>query len=142
ANSSSYILNRAAKVRREGMQVVADTSYRNAFKGLLDNPATDTGWGQYRERFICNPPISYAMQSEALAGFHLSEEEYASILVPTLVLTGEHDFIWTPAAGEMLASKIPGARFETVLGAAHFPPLQLPEVVASRVSQFLRMENN
>lgn len=135
-NSSNYLLNRAGKVRADGMRVVAQTSYRNAFKGLLEQqPGND--WGQYLERFTSNAPISYAMHSEALAEFSLSDEEYARITAPTLVLTGEHDFIWPPEFGAALAARILGAQFEAVANAAHFPPLQQPDAVAARVMSFL-----
>ncbi|WP_026639200.1 alpha/beta fold hydrolase [Bordetella petrii] len=135
-NSSSYLLNRAGKVRAEGMRVVAETSYRNAFKNMQDSDPGD-GWGQYLERFISNAPVSYAMHSEALAAFKLGDEDYQRIGMPTLVLTGEHDFIWPPRFGAELAARIPGARFEPVADAAHFPPLQQPDAVAAKVLDFL-----
>ncbi len=139
--SSSYLLNRAGKVRADGMRVVAETSYRNAFKNMfgLEDPGA---WGQYRERFTCNAPISYALHSEALAKFRLDDDDFARISAPTLVLTGEHDFIWPPETGAALAARIGGARFETVQNAAHFPPLQRPDTMADRVLPFLRHLEN
>lgn len=138
-NSSKYLLNRAGKVRTDGMRVVAEPSYRNAFKGMFElQPGQD--WNQYLERFIANAPISYAMQSEALAAFKLDDADYARITTRTLVMTGEHDFIWPPKFGAELAARIAGAQFESLANAAHFPPLQQPDMVAARVMSFLGME--
>lgn len=139
--SRKYLLNRAAAVRQGGMRVVAETSYRNAFKGLLDR-GMDDRWGPYLERFTCNAPISYAMQSEALANFVLDDADFSHIAVPTLALTGEHDFIWPPEVGESLAARIFGSKYETVTDAAHFPPLQQPDAVAQQVLSFLEREDS
>jgi 3-oxoadipate enol-lactonase len=134
--SSSYILGRAAAVRREGMRAVADTSYRNAFRGL-DGVDTNPLWQMHRRRFIANAPVPYAMQSEALAGFRLDDTDFARIDVRTLVLTGRHDFIWDPDVGRSLAEKLPNAEFEVIERAAHFPPLQNADAFADLVLRFL-----
>lgn len=135
-NSREYLLNRATRVRKDGMRVVAEASFRNAFKGL--DPTSSGSWGPYLERFTCNPPISYALHSEALAAFQMTDADYARVRTQTLALTGEHDFIWPPATGQALAAKIEGAEFEVIENAAHFPPLQRTAVVAERVDAFLR----
>ncbi|PLC53956.1 alpha/beta hydrolase [Pollutimonas nitritireducens] len=139
-NSSNYLLNRAGKVRADGMRVVAEASFRNAFKGLTDG-SVGASWDQYLERFTCNTPTSYALHSEALAAFKLEKADFARIAMPALVLTGEHDFIWPPETGVALAAHITGARFEMVAGAAHFPPIQRPDTVAARVREFLEKED-
>jgi 3-oxoadipate enol-lactonase len=77
------------------------------------------------------------MHLEALAGMKLDSASLTKIKCRTLALTGKHDCIWSPAVGESLASKIPAARFEIVENAAHFPPIQDTQRVASRVMQFL-----
>ncbi len=140
-NCSNYLLNRAEKVRVNGMRVVAEMSYRNAFKGMFDN-APSGAWGQYLERFMCNAPVSYAMHSEALASFSLDDADFARIITPTLVLTGAHDFIWPPEIGSELAEKIPGAQFEVIADAAHFPPLQRPDTVAALVQSFIERDDS
>jgi 3-oxoadipate enol-lactonase len=134
--ASRYLLDRAGLVRTDGMRAVADMSFRNAFRSLPDAESRPE-WRDYKARFICNAPIAYALQSEALAGCHLNDDDFANIKVRTLALTGRNDFIWPPAVGEALAAKLSNARFEVVENAAHFPPLQAPDWVAGRVAAFL-----
>jgi pimeloyl-ACP methyl ester carboxylesterase len=58
--------------------------------------------------------------------------------VPTLVLWGESDRIVTPDYGRAYAESIPGARFETIPRAGHYPYLEQPEAFTAAVSAFLR----
>lgn len=48
------------------------------------------------------------------------------IAVPTLVIWGESDRIFTPGYGRAYAAAIPGARFELVEKAGHLPQLEQP----------------
>jgi pimeloyl-ACP methyl ester carboxylesterase len=57
--------------------------------------------------------------------------------VPTLVLWGESDRIVTPTYGRAFADSIPGARFQTIPSAGHYPYLEQPEAFAAAVSAFL-----
>jgi len=59
------------------------------------------------------------------------------IRVPTLVLWGEADRIVLPSYGHGYAAAIPGARFETIPRAGHFPHLEAPDAFASRVQAFM-----
>lgn len=59
------------------------------------------------------------------------------INVPALVLWGESDRIVTPAYGRVYAAAIPGARFETVPNAGHYPYLEQPRRFVEMVTQFL-----
>jgi pimeloyl-ACP methyl ester carboxylesterase len=60
------------------------------------------------------------------------------ISVPTLVLWGESDGLVTPAYGRAYAAEIPGARFETIPGAGHYPHVEQPETFAARVVDFVK----
>lgn len=59
----------------------------------------------------------------------------ASVVVPTLVLWGESDRVVTPTYGRQLADAVPGARFELVPEAGHFPQVERLDVVAA-ISSF------
>jgi len=133
----AYLLDRAAAVRAGGMHVVAPASLKNSFRGLIEG-APPPAYRAYRDQFLSNPPEGYAMHSEALAGMSVADEAFGRIGCPTLVLTGRNDFIWPPDVGQALAAKVPGAQFEVVEGAAHFPPIQQTAHVVERVRQFLR----
>lgn len=136
-DARSYLVDRAAAVRTTGMRAVADASFKNAFRGLSD-PFNDPRWTDYRHRFLNNAPLSYAMHSDALAGARFGNDELSGITCPTLVMTGRHDFIWPPEIGRRLAARIPGARFQEIEDAAHFPPLQSTARVSAVVTDFLK----
>jgi pimeloyl-ACP methyl ester carboxylesterase len=58
------------------------------------------------------------------------------IRVPTLFLWGTHDRILSEAYGRAYCAAIPGARFELIDKAGHFPHLEQPQVFADRVLAF------
>jgi len=58
------------------------------------------------------------------------------IRIPTLVLWGTADRLAGEGYGRAFAAAIPGARFETILGAGHFPHIEQPKVFAEQVFAF------
>lgn len=62
----------------------------------------------------------------------------ADLRLPVLVLVGESDAITNPDTGAAMAGKIKGARFATVAGAGHLPPLEQPFVTTRLVADFLK----
>jgi pimeloyl-ACP methyl ester carboxylesterase len=58
--------------------------------------------------------------------------------IPTLVLWGEADRVVTPDYGRELAAAIPGAHFDTIAGAGHFPHLEQPDAFARHIADFLQ----
>ncbi|MEO8751839.1 MAG: alpha/beta hydrolase [Casimicrobiaceae bacterium] len=137
--SRNYLLRQAESVRKEGMRAVADATFKNAFRGLAD-AAANPAWAAYRQAFLGNAPEAYAMQLTALAGMSLTAEDMGKVRCRTLALTGKHDAIWPPAAGEALTAKLPNARFEILENAAHLPPVQDTKSVAACVMDFLEEE--
>ena len=60
------------------------------------------------------------------------------ITAPTLVLWGAEDrFVRAASYGAAYRAAIPGARFETVEGAGHFPHLEAPAALVARIREFL-----
>lgn len=57
--------------------------------------------------------------------------------VPTLVLWGEQDRIVTPDYGRTYCASIPGARFELIANAGHFPHVEQPNVFADKIFAFV-----
>ena len=57
--------------------------------------------------------------------------------VPALVLWGAEDRMAKPDYGRAYAAAIPGARFETIRGAGHFPHLEQPDEFARRILDFI-----
>jgi pimeloyl-ACP methyl ester carboxylesterase len=56
--------------------------------------------------------------------------------VPTLVLWGESDGLASERYGRAFAGAIPGAQFETIAAAGHFPHLEQPTAFAERIRAF------
>jgi pimeloyl-ACP methyl ester carboxylesterase len=59
------------------------------------------------------------------------------IRIPTLVLWGTNDRILSEGYGRAYAAAIPGARFELIERAGHFPHLEQPEEFARRIFAFI-----
>ena len=59
------------------------------------------------------------------------------VRVPTLVLWGAADRVTTVEYGKSYAAAIPGAKFETIEGAGHFPHIEQPQAFARAVSAFI-----
>lgn len=62
----------------------------------------------------------------------------ADLRLPVLVVAGESDGISSPETGRAMAEKIKGARFATVAGAGHLPPLEQPFVTTRVIADFLK----
>jgi pimeloyl-ACP methyl ester carboxylesterase len=86
-----------------------------------------------------------ARNREALARFGWSpymhdpklKSRLRRIDVPTLILWGEHDRIVSEPYGRAYAAAIPGARFEPMALAGHFPHLEQPAEFARHVAAFI-----
>jgi len=60
------------------------------------------------------------------------------IRIPTLFLWGHDDCILSESYGRAFAAEIPGAHFELIDKAGHFPHLEQPQLFADRVLAFAR----
>ncbi len=58
------------------------------------------------------------------------------IRIPTLFLWGTHDRMLSEAYGRAYCAMIPGARFETIERAGHFPHEEQPRIFAEKVFAF------
>jgi 3-oxoadipate enol-lactonase len=101
---------RAALVRDEGLEAIVDAVLARWF--------TTAAPDGFREMFLSTDRESYARCCEALARWD-AREKLGAIDVPTLVIAGEQDPSTPPEHGELIASLIPGARFEVIPNAAH-----------------------
>lgn len=62
--------------------------------------------------------------------------------VPSLVLWGESDRIALPDYGRAYAAQIPGATFELIRAAGHFPHVEQPEIFAQKIIDFVNRTDN
>jgi 3-oxoadipate enol-lactonase len=58
------------------------------------------------------------------------------ILAPTLVISGTVDTVVSPATGEAIAARIPGARHVVLKGAGHLIPEECPEALVEELLAF------
>jgi pimeloyl-ACP methyl ester carboxylesterase len=59
------------------------------------------------------------------------------IRIPTLVLWGTADRLVGEAYGRAYCAAVPGAEFETLAGAGHFPHIEQPKAFAARALAFV-----
>ena len=101
---------RAALVRDEGLEAIVDAVLARWF--------TTAAPDGFREMFLSTDRESYARCCDALSRWDV-REQLGAIDAPTLVIAGEQDPSTPPEHGELIASLIPGARFEVIPNAAH-----------------------
>jgi pimeloyl-ACP methyl ester carboxylesterase len=105
-------------------------------------PSTFTDQPEVVERVrqtIVKTPVAGIVGALAAMRDRPSSESQLPTLgnLPTLVLVGEADTLTPPDQARAMAQAIPGARFATVPGAGHFPPVERPEVVTKLLREFL-----
>lgn len=89
-----------------------------------------------RERMLDNAPVGLQVMAQYLLRAPDRTTELAGQLhVPVLVLYGEDDDKWEPAAQEEVASRL-GASRVCIPGAAHSPAVEAPETTASALNSF------
>jgi len=134
AERRAQSLQRAETVERNGMRAAVEASlersYPERFRGNTQR------FGQYKQRWLCNDPESFAAINRMLTEMDLTQQ-YARITCPTLVIGCIYDTIRPPREVEPIARAIPGARYlETASG--HFMPHQTPELFVDTVLPFLQ----
>ncbi len=82
------------------------------------------------------PVAGYVGCGEAIRRLDITER-LGDILRPTLVIVGADDPGTPPAASEVIARAIPGARLEIIPAASHLSCLEQPEVFNRLVADFL-----
>lgn len=117
-------LARAATVRVEGMEAIADAVLRLWFteRTHRDEPALVAA---YRAMMVSADPEGYAGCCEALGDWDAGDD-LTTILAPTLVIAGADDTATPPASGAEIAGRIPDARMRVLEGAGHLANLEQP----------------
>ena len=90
---------------------------------------------------MCTPRdacVEQASRSALLACRDWSgEHDVESIMLPTLILRGEHEIAPIAKGCDELASRIPGARLVVIPGAGHKLTLEQPKAMAEAIASFL-----
>jgi 3-oxoadipate enol-lactonase len=126
---------RAAAVRAGGVAVVAEAVLERWFTPAFHAARPDVV-ERFRTMLVETPAEGYAACCEAIGALDL-RPGLARIAAPTLVVTGEHDPVASPASGEALAAAIPGARHAVVPGAAHIANAEQPVAFTAALLEHL-----
>lgn len=128
-------LERAATVREQGVAAIADAVLARWFTAAAPEPLARS----FRAMLVATPAEGYAACCEALADLDL-RGRLGAIAASTLVVSGAEDPVAPPASGESLAAAIPGARHETIAGAAHIANAEQPALFTERMLAHLTEE--
>jgi 3-oxoadipate enol-lactonase/4-carboxymuconolactone decarboxylase len=120
---------RAALVRREGLDSLADHADSRWFSGGFTVPELVA---DHRRA----DPAAYAACCDALAAFDL-RGRLAEIAVPTLLVAGREDPATPPAHLREIADAVPGAALVEIPGASHLAPAQCPRAVLTALRAHL-----
>lgn len=128
-------IERAAVVRLEGPQAVADTVVGRWFTEAYrrSNPADVA---RFRAMIASTDPEGYATCCEAIAAMD-QRDALASVATPTLVIVGRDDPSTPPEHGEAIAHAIPGARATVLDNAAHLANVERAAEVTALMTEFL-----
>jgi 3-oxoadipate enol-lactonase len=128
-------LERAADVRREGMDAVVD--------GILERWFTPEFKRQRPDRFAwmnamlrATPPEGYAACCEAIAGRDL-DDALPSIQAPTQLICGSDDPTSPPELAARMQQSIPAAELVVIRGARHLANVERPAEFTAAVTRHL-----
>lgn len=147
----------AQPARIQGLALVGSMSYRppqpegdrflfglqNAYATTLDRfveaclPTANSDHIKRWGRQIVNR----ASQEDAIALYHTAgsvdlRSELPRITQPTLIIHGEADAIVPVAAAQLLAQRLPNAKFITLPDAGHVPTMTHAQVIAQEINDF------
>jgi len=131
----SLWVERIALARKAGMAGMTEGTVERWFTADFrsqSSPALD----KVREMIRTTPLEGYVACCEAIRDMDL-RPLLPSIKVPVMVLIGEQDPATTPAHGEFIADRIPGAERHVLPGVAHLSNVQDPDAFNKAVAGFL-----
>jgi pimeloyl-ACP methyl ester carboxylesterase len=133
--------------RRERMAalepVLAAGGMPAVYEALETIAAADPDWALMpaeeraflRTRFLAGSPAGLQGMGDALRAEPDRTEELAATGLPLLVLYGEHDDAWSPAAQAAMADRL-GAPTAMIADAIHSPAAQQPAATARALLDF------
>jgi 3-oxoadipate enol-lactonase len=126
---------RAALVRREGMDSVIDATIERWFTpGFRErNPEVVE---RIRKAFLATDPEGYAGCCEALAEFDM-RGRLGGVRAPTLVIAGEDDAVGTPERAAAIGEEIEGSRVVVLPDARHLAAVEQADAVTRELEQLL-----
>ena len=126
---------RAARVRRDGLEPLADTVIARWFTPAFATRCPHVV-ARLRDGLVATPPDGYAGCCEALAEMDL-RSDLSRLSVPTLVLAGDCDTATPTEHGRAIADAVAGAQLIEVPCAAHLASVERAELVTALMLRFL-----
>jgi 3-oxoadipate enol-lactonase len=127
--------NMAAASQAKGLSAITDVAMRRLFAPEFQQAHPDL-MRDRREAFLRTDAEVFQAACAALAELDL-RPDLGQVKVPVLVLVGEHDEATPPPMSHEMAALLPNARLKTLLGCAHVPQLQSPELFLDAIGDFL-----
>lgn len=129
------LLDRAAGVRKNGMDGVADQISKATLapETHRENPVAAAF---VRESLMRQPPEGYAQNCEALSGAKAAH--LRKIKAPVLLVTGEHDPVAPVSMARLLNENIEGSEIRIIPGCGHWTPIERPRDCANATREFLQ----
>jgi 3-oxoadipate enol-lactonase len=81
-------------------------------------------------------PEGYAQSCEALAGAQAADID--TIVVPTLLVTGDEDGVGQPAAVKAMGERIAGSKVKVLPGCGHWTTFDKPAECAEELKAFYK----
>jgi 3-oxoadipate enol-lactonase len=135
---SDMWIDRAALVRRDGMEVVVDATIERWFTpGFRDRQPEVVS--RIREIFLTTDPEGYASCCEALAEFDMTGE-LGVVRASTVVIAGEEDPVGTPERGAAIAAEVPDSRLVVLPDARHLAAVEQADAVTREFEELLQVE--
>lgn len=117
------------EITRRAMRVITAAGFAAAHPELIEEIVKTA-------MSAVTPQFAFARQMQAI----LASDRYAQlrdITMPTLVIHGDADPLVPYANGELLATRIPGARFHKLAGCGHLAMWEQPEALSAALMEFL-----
>ena len=112
-----------------GDRVFADQRPSSAGKSVVTGAVKQRNpgrWKQIRDTIIGTSPAGYLGCVAAIRNFDFVAR-LPAVKLPVLVVCGSGDVGTPPEGNRRIASLVPGARYEEIANALHFPNVEHPE---------------
>jgi 3-oxoadipate enol-lactonase len=130
---------RIAQARAEGTGAMAEATLGRWFTPPF-RAAHPEIMARITALIAATPVAGYVGCGEAIRRLDISDR-LPAIRTPTLVVVGAEDPGTPPAASEVIAAAIPGARLEIIPSASHLSCIEQPEVFNRLVTNFLNADS-
>jgi len=115
----------AAVKKANSLEPLADPTIERWFTDAF-KPRRPARWKEIRETIAATTPAGYLGCAAAIQNFNFLTR-LPSLRIPTLVVCGADDPGTPPAENRRIASLVPGARYEEITVARHFPNVEQAE---------------